>query len=315
MEDHIEPFIVPPKGAHKYTFIMLHGRGDTAKNFGPMFMLAGHSSGKSLQDLLPNMKFILPTAKKRRVSTANRCMSHQWFDIASLEDPSFQSEIQIEGLYESVTYIHSIIREEMRFVPCRNIIIGGLSQGCATALCALLTFEPATEDKKAPEEQGSCSLGAMIGMSGWLPFYGVMNDEAINTPKELTTEPNPFTPDPDPDPNFNPNPNPAPTNINKTLPLRAINSLRETLNLHPLLNPSQAQSSLQKTPIFLGHGTADEKVDFQHAEKAVDFLKTRIGMKVTWRVYDGWGHWWKVPEEIDDVVEFLQEKVLSTRTI
>lgn len=32
-------------------------------------------------------------------------------------------------------------------------------------------------------------------------------------------------------------------------------------------------------------------------------------MDVTWKVYEGFGHWYKMPDEIDDIVRFLQEKV------
>lgn len=32
-------------------------------------------------------------------------------------------------------------------------------------------------------------------------------------------------------------------------------------------------------------------------------------MDVTWRAYSGFGHWYKVPDEIDDVVSFLKDKL------
>ena len=32
-------------------------------------------------------------------------------------------------------------------------------------------------------------------------------------------------------------------------------------------------------------------------------------MDVTWKTYDGFGHWYKVPDQIDDMVDFLQKKV------
>lgn len=38
-------------------------------------------------------------------------------------------------------------------------------------------------------------------------------------------------------------------------------------------------------------------------------LSDGFGMDVTWRAYEGFGHWYKVPDEIDDVVRFLKESV------
>ena len=161
-ESHLEPLIFHPKQQHTHTFILLHGRGDTGKSFGQEFLVAEASCGKSLQDLFPGMKFIFPTAKRRRMARSNRCPINQWFDIVSLDDTCFRNDLQIEGLRESSTFIHEIIQGEMESIPCGNIIIGGLSQGCATALYALLTFEPPLPcNMEKPS-----SLGAMVGMSG-----------------------------------------------------------------------------------------------------------------------------------------------------
>jgi hypothetical protein len=31
-------------------------------------------------------------------------------------------------------------------------------------------------------------------------------------------------------------------------------------------------------------------------------------MDVTWKIYESFGHWYKVPDEIDDILNFLREK-------
>lgn len=55
-----------------------------------------------------------------------------------------------------VKEISSIIHEESEFVPLKNIILGGISQGCATAIFTLLS--------------SGLSLGGFVGLSSWLPF-------------------------------------------------------------------------------------------------------------------------------------------------
>ena len=56
----------------------------------------------------------------------------EWFDICSLTDPSAREELQIEGLHDSVEFIHGIISEEAKFASPERVILLGLSQGSAT---------------------------------------------------------------------------------------------------------------------------------------------------------------------------------------
>ena len=292
-EGNIDPFVFPPKANHTHTFIMLHGRGDSARNFAPQFMFAENSSSHSIADFFPGMKFIFPTAKRRRVSyDPNRSMTNQWFDIASLKNTCLRSEIQIDGLRESSTLIHEIICEEMDLIPCENIILGGLSQGGATALYALLTFEP------PPNETTGCKsfsrLGAVIGMSGWLPFRKAIT-EAIIPPREDSPRYNPFAVDDEVD-DFD-------QTVSKDLQL--LNFLRDNIELPPL---DTSHPAALRTPVFLGHGTADEKVDIRLGEDAATALRA-LGLDVTWSAYEEFGHWWKEPDEMDDMIEFLCEKM------
>jgi len=62
------------------------------------------------------------------------------------------------------------------------------------------------------------------------------------------------------------------------------------------------------TPIFLGHGKLDEKVNVKLGEEAASVFSS-MGMQVSWKSYPDLGHWYKVPEEIDDIVQFIHEKV------
>ncbi|KAI4282032.1 MAG: hypothetical protein L6R38_003252 [Xanthoria sp. 2 TBL-2021] len=90
----------------------------------------------------------------------------EWFDVYSLTDPNTQEELQVEGLRDSISYILEIIRKEVEvgLVPPSNIVLLGISQGCATAVHALLA--------------GQYRLGGFIGIAGWMPFRRQMVDLA-----------------------------------------------------------------------------------------------------------------------------------------
>ncbi|CZT48368.1 uncharacterized protein RSE6_09052 [Rhynchosporium secalis] len=80
----------------------------------------------------------------------------QWFDMYSTEDPSENTDIQIDGLRESVSEILDLVRSEATLISSDRVFLGGISQGCATAIHALLF--------------GGIRLGGFIGFSSWLPF-------------------------------------------------------------------------------------------------------------------------------------------------
>ncbi|KAK3078434.1 hypothetical protein LTS18_007516, partial [Coniosporium uncinatum] len=79
-----------------------------------------------------------------------------WFDIMSLSEPWTEQEKQIAGLAENVRQMYMVVEQEARLVGRENIVIGGLSQGCATSLVALMgLIQP---------------VGGYIGIAGWLPL-------------------------------------------------------------------------------------------------------------------------------------------------
>ncbi|MCJ1479289.1 hypothetical protein MMC13_007974 [Lambiella insularis] len=283
---HPPLLVYQPKGQHTHTFIILHGRGSNAQSFGPEFMLSEHSSGKSLQDLLPGVKFVFPTARRRRMAGSNRCTIPQWFDIISVKDAYAHGDVQIEGLRESSVYIHEIVWQEMNLVRCKNIILGGLSQGCAAGLYALLTFIP----PRTRNDGCDLSIGAMVGMSGWLPFCKEIDEMMCNGEKYGRAD-DPFE-------------RGAGAEQKLDASTEALNFVRENIDFPPLTGPGL---SFLQTPIFLGHGTADKQVDIRLGEEAASTLKG-IGMDVTWVAYRDFYHWYKEPDEIDDIITFLRDK-------
>lgn len=151
------PFTVSPKSRHTNTIILLHGRGSNGGEFAEEFLSGKLSSGVSLSQHFANRgtKWVFPTAHAR-MSTVFQEELDEWFDIYSLSDPSAAEALQVEGLRESIEYIRGIVKEEMELVPAERVVLGGISQGFATAIHALLA--------------GEWRLGGFVGLSGWLPF-------------------------------------------------------------------------------------------------------------------------------------------------
>ena len=276
-----DPLVISPSIEHSHTFIILHGRGSNASRFGLKFLESAVTSGKNLQQLYPGMKFIFPTAKKRRSAIFKRTPINQWFDNWSLDDPSEREELQVDGVRETGLFIHGLLRAEAETVPLKNILIGGLSQGCAMALHVLLSFTSTLGEFEA--------LGGFIGMSGWLPLRNSL--EEIIHPDDNDADDDPFSHRSDDGQD------------GQSIAVRVINSVRDNMNLPPVSN-----ASCLLTPAFLVHGSADKKVSVKLGEQAAATLRD-VGIDVRWKAYKEFSHWYKVPDEIEDIVRFLSEKV------
>lgn len=87
-----------------------------------------------------------------------------------MEEPSEKKELQLEGLRESVGEILEIVRSEAKLLSPEKIVLGGISQGCATAIFALL--------------YGKIRIGGFIGLCSWLPFRDEIATIARNWEKK-----------------------------------------------------------------------------------------------------------------------------------
>ncbi|KGO78521.1 Phospholipase/carboxylesterase/thioesterase [Penicillium italicum] len=90
---------------------------------------------------------------------------NQWFDNYSIDDLGERTDLQVEGLCETAEFLRDLISEEVLILGAsshRKIILWGLSQGCAAGIFTLLGgWLDASKIK---------TIGAFVGMSGWLPF-------------------------------------------------------------------------------------------------------------------------------------------------
>ncbi|CAK7227065.1 hypothetical protein SEUCBS140593_006453 [Sporothrix eucalyptigena] len=280
------PFVVEPTATHTHTFILLHGLGSNGEKFGRELLETGiGSDGLALPARFPSAKFIFPTSRRRRSTAFRRSMLTQWFDVASLDDPSDRSHKQLAGLRESFAEIIAIVEHECRDagIPRQDIVLGGLSQGCAMSLICLLALEQ--------------PIGGFVGMSGWLPFQTEIEARAAD--------------------GNGPERNDAghggagercsvSTNMDAARQgyTNGTDYVRELLQLDGV---SISAFMARSTPVFLGHGESDDKIKVSLGEAAQRTMG-RLGFHVEWRAYAGQGHWYKVPDEIDDVVAFVRTK-------
>lgn len=226
-------------------------------------------------------------------------MIDQWFDNVPIDEQDRhhvtreQEEWQHEGLRETREFLKAIVDEEVNLLGVENVFIGGLSQGCAMALHFLLSYQNSIADLEV-----GTALGGFIGMSGWLPFakyveqllespFGHSDDEAEN--------------DGDPFATADAEPSPSPSSTTEVC-----NFIRDNMDLPPI-SRSHPPTFLN-TPVFLGHGMDDNKVKIAKGRQVAQVLR-RLGMQdVCWREYDE-GHWYKVPEELDDIADFLRSQL------
>jgi predicted esterase len=342
------PLIIPPlSGSHTHTIISLHGRGSNAERYGYELL-----ESANLQARLPTVKFIFPTARKRRSTILKRIPINQWFDNYSLEDPGEKTELQIEGLCETAEFIRGLIAQEAQILGeggYRMIILWGLSQGCAAGVFTLLGGWNDSSVEKA--------LGAFIGMSGWLPFEQQLRDilrchdnpasiqdeqhdtqsddsdtedeesseQEADSEENLEASGDAYSDTESNDDLFQPNSSshddfdPFEGDEEEVAPpiIQAVNHIRDILDL-PIISAeeelSQDGSSIKgfhhlQIPIFLGHGSEDPKVSIKLGEKMTHVLSTGMGIDATWKAYEGLGHWYRVEDEIQDILKFLQSRV------
>lgn len=300
-----EPFVIPPVCEHRQTLIILHGRGSSASKFAPELLATEIPEFGSLADAFSNARFVFPTASKRRAAVYNRSIINQWFDNGSLDTPTEREELQIEGLCETTAYLHGLLKKEIALVGAENIVLWGLSQGCAAVLISLLTWDGEP-------------LAAAVGMCGWLPFQKHL-EEIVRDVDISTDNKYPFSrPADEHSSGVETSTSPiqsqesTPPNGAESPPMRALTYLSEELQT-PAPRPQQQPMSFQRTPLFPGHGAEDEKVPVALGREAARCLDGALAMDIVrWRQYEGLGHWYS-KEMVSDIVSFLRDRTAIDR--
>lgn len=295
-----EPLIVHPTTAHTHSILLLHGRGSNAKRFGLELLAARTSANKTLAEHFPSARFIFPTAKKRRSTVLKRIPINQWFDSFSPENPSQRQHLQYDGIRETSEFVKRLVDQEAEVIGRERVVVGGLSQGCAAALHVLLNIE------------GEAAMAGFVGMSGWLPFAETLDPTVVDMEHGQDEIEDVFGPDGDDEDEDGTHATHQDDQDGgkRGMPLHelqrtAANTARDIASLPSLSTAKKVM--FPSTPIFLGHGRHDERISVNLGRQARHVLEA-LGCTVRWREYDE-GHWYKVPEELDDIVEFLQDVV------
>jgi predicted esterase len=222
-------------------------------------------------------------------------MMNIWFDNSSFEDLYEREEIQCQGLAENYEILKAIVTHEANELGeggLGKVFLGGLSQGCAMSLHVLLAFE-------RNEEEKGIGFGGFIGMSGWLPFQDDVDGLlSIRKGDDEEEDENPFGDGPRDEED---------SGDEEEAVIRVAQFIRrEVMDL-----PEAKEELLagRHTPIFLGHGGQDDVVPLEYGKNVMEALKA-MGMKLEWKVYAEQGHWYKVPDTIDDIVRFLEKAML-----
>jgi predicted esterase len=244
-------------------------------------------SPRSFHDHFPNTRFVFPTAPLRRAVVFKRSLTHQWFDNWSHIEPDNKQHLQIPGLRETSAFLHNLLREESEIIGPKNVVLMGLSQGCAASLVATLLWEGEV-------------FGGVVGMCGYLPFRkdmcGVIEEDVRDEENDTLLG------DVDDEEDMFERDDQGSGGGSKFE--KAVEWLREELQIHERKDENAEAPPMQSIPVFMGHGTQDEKVPFQNGKLAAEFLKG-IDVHVEWREYEGLGHCYS-DDMLRDVVQFLK---------
>jgi lysophospholipase II len=278
-----EPHIIPPTASHTHTVVLLHGRGSNGRDFAEELFEGESFSERTLPRHFPGFKWVFPTAHPRYSTIFDEDLV-EWFDIYSLTDPGVEEELQIDGLAESVAFVQTLLVKEAQILGSSasdRVVLGGISQGCAVAVTALLT--------------GTCRMGAFLGFNGWMPLMDRVQKGVSETSGGHDAS-------------------------SRKKCERIAVALNSSLGFggggdrHPLGGmldnaADVPQSGRLHTPSFLSHTADDEVIDIVLGKQMRDTLGSTGLHAVVWREYESGGHWIPEPEGFEDVVEFLSEVV------
>jgi lysophospholipase II len=276
-----EPHVIPPTASHTHTVVLLHGRGSSGQEFAEELFEGESLSEQTLPRHFPGFKWVFPTAHPCYSTIFDEDLV-EWFDIYSLADPGLEEELQIEGLAESVAFVQTLLVKEAQILgwsASDRVVLGGISQGCAVAVTALLT--------------GTCRMGAFLGFNGWMPLMDRVKKAVSETSGGHDAS------------------------SRKKFERIAV-ALNSRLGFggggyrHPLEGmldnaADVPQAGHLHTPSFLSHTADDEIIDIVLGKQMRDTLGSTGLHAVVWKEYESGGHWIPEPEGFEDVVEFLSE--------
>ncbi|KXJ91860.1 Alpha/Beta hydrolase protein [Microdochium bolleyi] len=271
-----ESFVIESSAHHSQTIISLHGRGSTGEEFADEFFDTGNGDHAAIavaaNALLPSCRWVFPSSRSLWSETFQEYMP-AWFNALSLTDPSVGRDLQAPGIRDAVDFTHSILENEITRLngDSSKVFLGGISQGGAIAMWTLFTL-----GTSAPK------LGGFIMVNTWLPFAEDAQHVLCGTEDATSTQ--------------------------ERHQHAGIDTFASDMLAATRILDAQSRDVLLSTPVFSGHGTDDAYVDFELGRQARDVFR-KIRFNVECYDYSGAeqeGHWLKEPEEVDDMIAFVQ---------
>lgn len=155
MTSELSTIEIPPKAAHQYSVIWLHGLGADGHDFEDIAQQLHLNAA-------PHIHFIFPNAPIQPITINGGMEMRAWYDILAME---LTREVDINGIYQSAKLIEQLIKQEQnKGIAAENILLAGFSQGGVIALHVGLRY---------PEP-----LAGIVALSSYLPTLAQLNTEA-----------------------------------------------------------------------------------------------------------------------------------------
>ena len=116
MASYPDPLVINPLSEHTQSIILLHDRAGSNRHFALELLEATDGAGNTLQQALPGMKFIFPTALKQPSAVLDGYPIASWFDCLLPIDPHETSKRQAEGLKGACLMVHPLLDTEVAVV-------------------------------------------------------------------------------------------------------------------------------------------------------------------------------------------------------
>lgn len=148
------PLVLEPRLPATACVIWLHGLGADRHDFEPV--------AEALQQVLPDVRFVLPQAPHRPVTINGGWSMPSWYDILAMEPERAIDEAQLEASADTVL---ALIAEQLATgIAGERILLAGFSQGGAVVyhtafrryalplggVIALSTYAPTFSDNASP---------------------------------------------------------------------------------------------------------------------------------------------------------------------
>jgi lysophospholipase II len=210
---------------------------------------------------------------KSRQSSVFQMRLKEWFDIWSLSDVDEKWEIQLEGLGDSMRYVRDLIDDEASVLEKQ----GKSAKG--RIVLGGLSMGCATSVHVLLSLLADSKLKVLAGFFGWCGWMPLRKMVEKAGEKGLKL-------------------------MYKDLGLLE-NDDNEEAEGHP-------REQEGKVPVLLSHCTYDYVVDVKHGRQMKDAL-SGLGMNVKWTEYATDDHWFKEPEAVDELVQFLNTTLISLK--